>query len=174
MNIARFKLMFFYGSFLSTIFIVFYITVISVSPNTITLNYNVPFKSEMNVLAPQGWAFFTKDVHKDYFKIYEIKNKKTSPVSIKSAEFSQYLGIKRENRVINFKIQTVIDNVDSKLWYNFKGNINELKLDSVSKISIIIEKPMIYGTYLIEKGVPLPYEWYRLNPNTKKQWIISK
>ncbi|SNB08007.1 hypothetical protein KU06062659_1670003 [Flavobacterium psychrophilum] len=27
---------------------------------------------------------------------------------------------------------------------------------------------MIYGTYLIEKGVPLPYEWYRLNPNTKK------
>lgn len=107
--------MFFYGSFLSTIFIVFYITVISVSPNTITLNYNVPFKSEMNVLAPQGWAFFTKDVHKDYFKIYEIKNKKTSPVSIKSAEFSQYLGIKRENRVINFKIQTVIDNVDSKL-----------------------------------------------------------
>ena len=53
----------------------FLILVFSTSPNIITLNYNIPFKNSLNALAPQGWAFFTKDVHKDYFNIYKLENK---------------------------------------------------------------------------------------------------
>lgn len=55
--------------------LMFLILVFSTSPNIITLNYNIPFKNSLNALAPQGWAFFTKDVHKDYFNIYKLENK---------------------------------------------------------------------------------------------------
>jgi len=168
MNAQYLKIAFFYGSLGGIILLLSYMIIISVSPNTITLNYNVPLKSEMNALAPQGWAFFTKDVHTDYFKIYKIQNNKLYPVEIKSADASQFFGLRRDNRFINFKIQTIIDNIEPTLWYPFKGDANKINMNSLSKVSISVKEPMVYGTFLIEKGAPLPYEWYRSDLKIKK------
>ncbi|MFV7236016.1 SdpA family antimicrobial peptide system protein [Flavobacterium sp. ZB4R12] len=157
------KLIFFYISIFCTILVVASILVISNSPNPITLNYNIPFKNNLNALAPQGWAFFTKDVHKDYFNIYSIKKGKINSVCLKSAELTQYFGIKRDNRIINHKIGTILKNINEELWYNFKGNVDKIPQDSLAKISINVKEPMIYGVYLIEEGNPLPYDWYKSN-----------
>lgn len=154
------KLVFFYSSIVVLISMILYIIVINNSPNIIVLNYNIPFKNSMNALAPQGWAFFTKDVKKDYFKIYELHNK-NQPITIKTSTASQFFGLIRDNRVINSRISTIINNVNSKLWFSFKGDINKIPKDSLSKVSIKVKKPMIFGNFIIEKGIPLPYDWYK-------------
>ena len=143
------------------VLIIIYVFIDSTSPNIITLNYNIPFKSKMNALAPQGWAFFTKDVNKDYFIIYRIKNKDVIPFQLKSAELSQSFGLKRDNRLINHKISTIIKNINSNLWYKYKGGVKNIPLNRLSKVSIKVKEPIIYGQYIIEFGNPMPYDWYR-------------
>lgn len=150
------------------------VLIVSVGPNTITLNNNIPFKSKMNALVPQGWAFFTKDVHKDYFNIYSLEGKKIIPIQLKSSQLSQCLGIIRDNRIINHKIGSILKNIDIGLRYKFKGNINKMPLNILSKVSVKVKEPMVYGTFLIEEGEPLPYDWYKsdLKINTTMNYIL--
>lgn len=155
------KLVFFYSSLLIFLSVIVYMIIISTGRNAITLNHNIPFKSKMNALAPQGWAFFTKDVRKDYFNIYKIETNKIYPATLKSSELTQYLGIRRDNRIINHKISSILKNIDTELWYNYKGNPSGIPKDSLPKISINVKEPMVYGIFLIEGGTPMPYDWYK-------------
>ncbi len=162
------KLIFFYSTLLLGFLLVASVFVVSVSPNTITLNNNIPFKSKLNALAPQGWAFFTKDVHKDYFNIYALEGKKIVSIEMKSSEVSQGLGIVRDNRIINHKIGSILKNIDNELRYKFKGNIDKIPLDLLSKVSIKVKEPMVYGVFLIEEGDPMPYDWYKSKLDIKR------
>jgi antimicrobial peptide system SdpA family protein len=168
------KMVFFCGTSLLTLLLVLTVLTSSIKSNAIILNYNIPFKNKINALAPQGWAFFTKDINKDYFNIYEVKNKKIHLVSVKSSSASQYFGIIRDNRMINHKLGSVIANIEPELWYKYKGELNKINLDSLSKTSIKVKKPMIYGIFLIEKGTPLPFAWYNsdLNFHRTMNYII--
>ena len=174
MNKGYLKLMFFYIVLIINFSLIMSIFIISTDPNIITLNYNIPFKKELNALAPQGWAFFTKDVHKDYFNIYKIENDSIYPIQIKSAELSQFLGLKRANRSIHHKISTIISNIKSGLWYEYKGNVLKIPQENLSKVSIKVKKPIIYGMYLIEYGKPTPYEWFKskIKPKQTMNYII--
>lgn len=154
------KLICFYVLISSLLILMFLILIFSTSPNIITLNYNIPFKNSLNALAPQGWAFFTKDVHKDYFNIYKLDNNNIRLIELRSAVPSQYFGIKRDNRLINHKIGAILKEVNEGLWYNYKGKIKNIPLDSLLKVSIKAKEPMIYGNYIIEQGTPMPYDWY--------------
>lgn len=151
-----------------------YIIIIALEPNPITLNYKLPFKTEIYRLTPQGWAFFTKDVHKDYFLIYNMENTNFNRVDVKSSSIDQLLGMKRENRSIRHKINYILDNINNNLWYDYQGNVNEIHIDSLSKVSITAKEPMIYGDFLIEKGNPMPYEWYKskLSVYSQMSYII--
>jgi len=133
-------------------------------PNPITLNYKIPFKKKVYKLAPQGWVFFTKNVHEDFFKIYrKTNNGKYKLVSIKSSSQNQFFGIKRANRSIMHKINYIISNIDNNLWYTYQGDVSQINNDSLSKVSILGLEPMIYGEFLIAKGKPFPYEWSKSN-----------
>lgn len=137
--------------------IVVYLLILSVKPNPITLRYNLPFKNTLNALAPQGWAFFTKDVKKDYFNLYTQDREE---FQLKASGVEQFFGFKRDNRIINHKIGSVLNNLNAKYWYAFKGDPHNVPQDSLTKLSIKISPPMVYGVFLVEKGKPLPYEWH--------------
>ncbi len=157
-------------------YLIFLIGVSSIGANPITLNYDLPLKNELHRLAPQGWAFFTKDVRKDFFSLY----KKTEgydnyeKVTIKSSSQDQIYGLKRDNRSIMHKISYLIKNIDNNLWYEYKGNLNDISIDSLSTVSIEVSRPMIFGEFLISKGEQIPYEWSRskLKVNSKSNYII--
>lgn len=155
------KLLFFYNLIIVSTILILWVFIISINPNIIVLNNNIPFKNNLNALARQGWAFFTKDVHTDFYNIYQIKNNKIYLLELKSADISQYIGFKRDNRIIQHKINTIFKNVEPNLWYKYKGNISSIPLDSLTQVSIHCKKPMVYGLFLIEQGSPLPYDWYR-------------
>lgn len=165
------KIAYFYFLAIFCSSVVLYLIIVSVAPNPVTLNYDVPFKNSINALAPQGWAFFTKDVKTDYFNIYD-QNK--TEVSLKAAGSSQYFGLRRDNRIINHKIGNLLSNIDPKFWYSYKGDVKKIPNDSLTKIAIKISEPMIYGTYLIEKGKPMPYEWYlsRLKVHQTMNYVL--
>jgi Sporulation delaying protein SdpA len=155
------KILFFYKMMSLSLFLIVVIFIISLSPNIITLNNTIPFKNDLNALARQGWAFFTKDVHKDFYNVYEIRNNKVYLLELKSADLNQYIGFKRENRIIQHKMNTIFKNIEPNFWYNYKGSINKIKLNELTQVSIHSKKPMVYGLFLIEQGTPLPYDWYK-------------
>ncbi len=168
--------MFFYSVLGLVLYFTFLIGVSSIGPNPITLNHKIPGKNDLSKLAPQGWAFFTKDIRKDFFKIYK-KNEENGTyekVKIKSSSIDQLFGIKRNNRSIMHKISYIIKNVDKNLWYTHRGDPNKINRDSLSVVSIVADEPMIYGEFLIAKGEPIPYEWSKskLNINPELEHIL--
>lgn len=171
------KVLFFYTVIGLVLAFVVVITILSLAPNPITLNYKIPYKKELYKLTPQGWVFFTKDVHEDYFNIYRKNDHDNYElVSNKSSSQNQFFGIKRDNRAIMHKITYLISTVEKNLWYTYQGNVNYISRDSISKLSIVAEKPMIYGEFLIAKGKPVPYEWSKstLEIYPKMQYVILK
>lgn len=153
------KVGFFYLTLVFSASVVAYVMVISIAPNSIVVNYNVYGRKNINALAPQGWAFFSKDVHKDYFNVYTV-DKILELKEIRSASTSQIFGLKRNNRMIHHKLNTIINNINPGLWYKFKGNPANIGKDNLSQVSISVNEPQLQGNYLIERGEPLPYEWF--------------
>ena len=86
-------------SLLLTMALFFYILVISVPNNVLSLNNSVLNNSKMNALIPEGWAFFTRSPREEQIYIYSYKDLRK--VSLKNTDMSQYLGIKRKNRFID-------------------------------------------------------------------------
>lgn len=158
------KILFFYSLIGLALFLIINISIIRLEPNPITLNHSLPISRTINDILPQGWAFFTKDVNEGYYKIFkviDVKLNKLEKTNIKSSSSSQLMGIIRENRSISTKILFISDNVDKNLWHTTNKKIKDISLTKLSVISIKVKEPMIYGKYLICKGKPMPYEWYK-------------
>lgn len=158
------KIFFFYFLIALALTLIINIAIIRLEPNPITLNNNLPTSRVLNDILPQGWAFFTKDVNDGYYKIYEVKDYKQNiieEIKIKSSSNSQLFGIIRANRTTSSRILYISNNINKKLWYETSKKIETIDLSKLSIISIKVKQPMIYGKFLICKGKPLPYEWYK-------------
>lgn len=139
-----------------------YVLILSLQPNPITLNYKLPFAGEIAKIAPQGWAFFTKDIRHNHVKLYRLDAKKQlQNFRLSSSAKNQLYGLKRDNRAIMHKINYLASNLDDSYWYEYSGNINLIPRDSLKSVPLDLDTPMVYGKYLVSVGNPLPYEWSR-------------
>lgn len=148
--------------------------IISLSPNPITLNSNNHVRKYIRDLAPQGWAFFTKDVDKGFYILYKFQNNKIEKFKLSTSDQDQFFGLKRNNRLIFNNVLQIINSIDSNLWFNSNETIDHSLLQKLSKVSIKSHDPIIYGQFLVAKGSPIPYEWYNTSINfmPKMDYII--
>jgi len=152
-------------SWLLLIFITYMLTiiiVINLDPNPISLNYNVPYKTKIKSLFPQGWAFFTKNIKEEEgIYIYEMKKlNEYNLVDLNSFSFKDYFGISRKKRVIGHKFTLALNNVSREKWFLYKGNISKIPIDSLNLINIKIKKPSLKGKFIIKRALQLPYQWH--------------
>ncbi|MDK7375602.1 MULTISPECIES: SdpA family antimicrobial peptide system protein [Weeksella] len=148
------------ASLLLTMALFFYMIVISVPNNALSLNNSVFNNSKMNALLPEGWAFFTRSPREEQVYIYTYKD--LNKVSLKNTDISQFLGIKRKNRFIQDKLGKIVSGIESKYWfkYNTSKDIEHI-LDSLNYITVSVEKPSLCGEYIIEVRRTMPWAYYK-------------
>lgn len=144
------------------VFLITLVSVVNISPNPISLNHRISYKSKLKALLPQGWAFFTKNVKEDEgVNIYEFKAKNEYDlIDLNSFGIQTLFGVKRTNRVIGHKFTAAVNKTVIDDWYSYKGDINKIPLDSLKTIKLKLESSSLKGKFLIEKGLQLSYEWF--------------
>tara|TARA_B110000977_G_scaffold193387_1_gene268315 strand:- start:2433 stop:2981 length:549 start_codon:yes stop_codon:yes gene_type:complete len=158
----KYKVIFSWLLLTFTTYMLFLVIVVNLDPNPISLNYNVPYKTKIKSLFPQGWAFFTKNIKEEEgIYIYEMKKLNDYHlVDFNSFTFKDYFGISRKKRVISHKFTIALNNVAKEKWFLYKGNINKIPIDSLNLIKIEIKKPNLKGKFIIKRALQLPYQWY--------------
>lgn len=154
------KTMFFFLCSVSIMLFIFYLLIISIKNNPISLRNTYFNNREINALLPEGWAFFTRNPREETVKIYSIGDDGIKEKSIKSSDPSQFFGTKRDNRLIISKIDIITANINDDMYYQYRGALNNIILDSISEYSVPIKEPCLCGNYLISKGSPIPWSWY--------------
>lgn len=152
-----------------TVFIFSYILIVSIPENPIKARYSFFSKKVVKRLTPQGWAFFTKNPRSEEIYFYEIDttNNKIKNIFFRNVQSSQLFGIKRDNRLIISKLNNIINDIDTELWFSYRGNtLDFLRKNSayrrINKITVKIREPAICGLYCLEMKEPIPWSWIDL------------
>lgn len=118
-------------------------------------------------LAPQGWAFFTKDVHSEFIVPYKVLDddtlvRESLPVGA-SAQWA--FGLDRAGRSQGAEIAGFLQGVDELQWTKC-ANADECRaVEETTAIQVRngLNRPTLCGSMLLVASQPVPWEWRNLN-----------
>lgn len=133
-----------------------------------------PIQSKLKViktifnLAPQGWAFFTRDAREEQIYIYKIDNNKLYKMNQKHANFDNFLGLNRQVSKLAIEIENVTGkilkkNVATIAEWNYDENCTGVIPSKYIEIQNPVTNPILCGDYLIVYHKIIPWAWYSSN-----------
>jgi len=153
-----------------SLFIASITTLFIVIAGSLETPISLPFGIKLNVnyLAPQGWAFFTRDAREE--KVILLAYGRSGKLEkIQHAGFhSDYsFGLNRQARKIQMEYSIVTTQMDSLQWIPFKGSI-----DSLSRFAITLPArnadsksfdPKLCGEVIVVKTKIIPWAWAKFD-----------
>lgn len=164
------SVIFFYALYFSSIFFIFFLAIISIPNNPISLRFNLRINKTVNALLPEGWAFFTRDCKEEQLFIYDISGSNARLLSFYTSDLNQALGFNRHNRVMHNKLGTILSNVEESAFYESDMELNKVRLDSVNEAFVSISNSKICGKYLMKLQKPISWTWYSSNMEFKNSY----
>jgi antimicrobial peptide system SdpA family protein len=149
--------------------LIFTFFIIRIFSYSIAYNLNVTshkFSFVKNLLIPQGWGFFTRDIREDYMlNLYDLDDNKLleSNSSIKN-----YFGFSKKARKISMEVAIINARIPDSLW----SDINNFNSDN--QMFLVSNKYLYYlknGKYKLTRHKITPYLWRNL-PNKGKKELI--
>lgn len=137
---------------------------IAVMPETpLMIDKNI--KTQISIIFPNRWPFFTKNPREDY--IYILK--KTSKgyefhENFPNSSFSNFFGLVNYQRAVGMEYGIITSQIDDDLWNindNGKNLFEVLKNDTIKCLEIKKTKQItrLIGEFIFVKIEPLPYLW---------------
>lgn len=126
-------------------------------------------------LAPQGWAFFTKDAQSDYLVPFEVLDDSLVNRSIAvSASAGWALGFNRMGRAQGAEIATFLQGVGQGAWT--KCGTEDACEAVAARAPLRVENPRnnptLCGELLLVSQKPVPWEWRNLQAEARRQEAI--
>lgn len=130
----------------------------------------VSVRSRMGVraLAPEGWAFFTRDPREPHILLYSRSRSDTwLKVPQQNAEPRYWFGLRRTSRLANMALREALARVPTQAWKACVGNVNacaeRLELEPIS-VPLETTADYLLGTerdYLVQVRDVVPWAWAR-------------
>lgn len=121
----------------------------------------MPAKSNLfpGLLAPQGWAFFTRNPREEQLYVYERENESWKLKTLPNSYF--FLGAGRDMRTQSSEVNDLLANVYNKKWVEFNSPINFYEIEKMTPIHIKnkLLHPTICGDVFIKAVAPKPWAW---------------
>ncbi|MBN8640855.1 MAG: SdpA family antimicrobial peptide system protein [Flavobacteriales bacterium] len=123
------------------------------------------FKVDVSLLAPQGWAFFTRNAREPNLYIYmKDKSNKIKVVDFqKNTSSSNLFGISRSARTLSVEIGEILKQVDTSSW----SKSSKISIEQQYKQSKAIEvtnkmvNPELKDTIFLEYREKTPWAWIK-------------
>ena len=121
-------------------------------------------RMRVNVLVPEGWAFFTKTPFEpdDYLYRWNGNDHALTPIELKNAEFRYILGLRKTPRLRSLEVGVLAGRAPRRAWRNCESGLTtcisrgELPVTDVPNIYF---DPKFCGLYLIERRAPIHWAW---------------
>jgi len=134
--------------------------IVSFAPyNPLTPSQTV--KTNLSLLAPQGWAFFTRNAREPNTFVYEKGNKLTLIGFQKNSCSENAFGISRNARLFSVEITEILKQIDTSMWsqssrINIDSQCSSAKTIKVTNFSV---NPVLKDTVFIEYREKTPWAW---------------
>jgi len=158
MKIKIYKVIYVFLIFLAT----YFAFISSNSDNPVDLGYSNA--QRIYDIAPQGWAFFTRDPKERVVRLYKIqKNELIYINKTTSLSSRDIFGVKRDKRWISIELAGIIANVEtSKKWEEFRNTtFHEAakSLEITDTVKVKKNSLLDEGEYMVCISRRLPWAW---------------
>jgi antimicrobial peptide system SdpA family protein len=126
-------------------------------------------------IAPQGWAFFTKDAQSDYIVPFEVSDEALRDRSVPvGASASWALGFNRVGRSQGAEIATFLQGVGQDAWTSCRSHddCEALADEEPLRVSNLRNDATLCGDMLLIAQKPVPWEWRNLQTDARPQEAI--
>ena len=140
------------------------LTIFSVSIGENINDTGFKFQTNVQLLFPEGWGFFTRDPREDqYLMFQQLGEDDVRVVTFKNASSRNFFGFSRKGRRVHMEFQRVQTFVPDSMWNHAVTDINsviakapDVELDNIGDYDYFhIDK----GTYIIERSKPIPWSY---------------
>lgn len=143
--------------------VVFLVLTGSISENPIRR----PFRTRawLAVVAPEGWAFFTRDPREPQMLVYKRNGSTWSRASLANSMPANLFGLRRGSRLVTAELQQLLQDFPKERWVPCRTKVadclNGTKVRSfeVEKKTQILRK--LCGETVVQLQRPVPWAWSR-------------
>jgi antimicrobial peptide system SdpA family protein len=137
-----------------------YVALGNVGATPITL----PYLDRVQLFAPEGWKFFTKNAHDDRFEALVLEGDRwETPFANASADPSYAFGANRTGRARGVEVGLLMEKLSKDQWKECTGNPRDcLSADGiVAHVQNESPAPALCGSVGIVTAPPVPWAWSR-------------
>lgn len=122
------------------------------------------FRLELSLLAPQGWAFFTRNAREPNTFVYKKRKDKLVLIDFqKNSSRQNGYGVSRNARLLSVEITELLKQIDTSKWSSssrasLTNQCNSAKTVEVVNYSV---NPILKDTILIESREKIPWAWIK-------------
>jgi antimicrobial peptide system SdpA family protein len=135
------------------------------------LTPSVSARLNISLLAPQGWAFFTRNAREPNTFIYAKNNNNKFAVidNQKNTSRSNLFGISRDARSLSAEVVEILKQVDTSKWSAPSTNDWEDQFKKTNCVSVINKSlhPILKDTVFIEYKEKVPWAWVKADDQVK-------
>lgn len=121
--------------------------------------------SEIKMLVPEGWGFFTKNPQEDIVDIYQVEQQELRRVVYQSGSYHNVFGLSRRYRRLEAEREMLQSQITPDKWTYTKP----VSAADISKHTTTITASEavrnLRGTYLLCKTKRIPWAWASLKAN---------
>ena len=134
------------------------------------LRPSLGFRQDVIALAPQGWAFFTRDPREPVDRVYARPGAGPSigpewvQVTYTNSSRRNWLGLKRDARALNVELASLLAEVDPAQWSDCPDRLETCLRDrDVPAVAVVNRSRTraLCGDLLVERRPPAPWAWSR-------------
>lgn len=121
-------------------------------------------RQDVVAIAPQGWAFFTRDPREPVDRIYAKSGMEWTLATYTNSSRRNWLGLKRDARALNVELASLLAEVDASQWRGCPGRIETcLRQRDVPAVRVVNRSRVraLCGEILVERRPPAPWAWSR-------------
>lgn len=119
------------------------------------------FRTNMSLLAPQGWAFFTRNAREPNTFVYQKGTKLALMGFQKNSCSENAFGISRNARSFSVEITEILKQIDTSMWsQSSRTNIDtQCRAAKAIRVTNFSVNPVLKDTVFIEYREKIPWAW---------------
>lgn len=123
-----------------------------------------PLKTQLKVLIPEGWGFFTRDPREERLYVFRCDSLNLKYVPNDNFSFESFFGASKKSRVYNLELGRLVSSIEKSDWHSWKSKNTWCPMDLPTIYQLNTQRsPLICGEFYVVKREPVPWAWASSN-----------